>query len=460
MDYLNFAWLMADISDLSEELVIISLLTTALIIIVVALRWGKNKLKANKHINNSDISYFKKILFFQIILTVIVSLVWLPSELKSIILAPFYLAISTLPFFIFHRILRRKYININKASLLTLETEDDLNENIKTLLDSNNFLTALRSTLPRGEKDSEYGLDYIPYMLKNVDERRARFSKRAKGFLITSIIAGTVFVIITLWLGYILLNEDSISTGKVLRDLKSQTTELNRTVSFISPKTYAHIEEYKNIKDQIRSINNSLSIYEDSNFKTNISVILSEFLTTEDITSLHNNVNNIDIPYNSENEDDIKLRREFNTLKFQIIDFMRIKESAFRQVPELVDRIDDIIKTSKQELSKTTNRTPDIIKRLILSFVILSFFLTILRFLANQYRHNFEQLIKAEEDDLNIRKTYIALKTAGDDIESKQIVLNQLLSKFDSTQDNNKKEPTENTLLVKSLIETLAKKVK
>jgi hypothetical protein len=54
------------------------------------------------------------------------------------------------------------------------------------ILDSEHFLTVLRNSLPRGEQDQEFGLDYIPYMLDSIDQRRKRASKSARLFLLST----------------------------------------------------------------------------------------------------------------------------------------------------------------------------------------------------------------------------------------------------------------------------------
>jgi hypothetical protein len=57
-----------------------------------------------------------------------------------------------------------------------------LRESVGKILDSEHFLTALRSTLPKGEGDERFGFDYIPFLLSSIDDRRKRAVKSARFF--------------------------------------------------------------------------------------------------------------------------------------------------------------------------------------------------------------------------------------------------------------------------------------
>jgi hypothetical protein len=72
--------------------------------------------------------------------------------------------------------------------VLDYSSPDILQKTItEILLDSNAFFTALRTTLSKGADDEKFGLDYIPFMLNSIDERRKGAIKSARFFLVATV---------------------------------------------------------------------------------------------------------------------------------------------------------------------------------------------------------------------------------------------------------------------------------
>jgi hypothetical protein len=109
---------------------------------------------------------------------------------------------------------------------------------VAKILDSESFLTALRSTLPQGKDDQQYGLDYIPFMLHSVDERRKRAVRSARMFLLAIVVAALTFSSVVMYFGYILVNEAAAGTAKSVADLKSATQRVSDTVQSMIPSHY------------------------------------------------------------------------------------------------------------------------------------------------------------------------------------------------------------------------------
>jgi len=87
--------------------------------------------------------------------------------------------------------------------MLDYSQSEALRGAVSTILDSERFLTALRTTLPQGKEDKEFGLDYIPYMLSSVDERRKGATKSARLFLLATVVTALVFSAVVMYFGYI-----------------------------------------------------------------------------------------------------------------------------------------------------------------------------------------------------------------------------------------------------------------
>ena len=128
-----------------------------------------------------------------------------------------------------------------------------LRQAVVSILDSEDFLTALRSTLPKGESDPQYGLDYIPYMLDSIDQRRRRFQRSSMMFLAATIALGFVFSGIVVYFGYILVNESAAGFPRTMSQIEGSLREIRRDIQ-ITPNPF-NSETFASLTgDQIRAL--------------------------------------------------------------------------------------------------------------------------------------------------------------------------------------------------------------
>src|SRR5205823_10480086 len=109
---------------------------------------------------------------------------------------------------------------------------------VSEILDSESFLTALRGTLPRGKDDEQYGLDYIPFMLHSIDERRKRATRSARLFLFATVIAALAFSSVVMYFGYILVNEAAAGSARSLAELRSATQRVSDMLESMLPNYF------------------------------------------------------------------------------------------------------------------------------------------------------------------------------------------------------------------------------
>lgn len=129
-----------------------------------------------------------------------------------------------------------------------------LHDTVSKILDSELFLTALRSTLPKGKEDEKFGLDYIPFMLNSIDERRKRAAKSARLFLMSMICAALIFSSVVVYFGYILVNEAAAGTGKSLADLKKVTGSISDDLRLLRPSYYGNSYFQQNIAPSLENL--------------------------------------------------------------------------------------------------------------------------------------------------------------------------------------------------------------
>lgn len=144
----------------------------------------------------------------------------------------------------------------------------------------------------------------------------------------------------------------------------------------------------------------------------------------------------------------------------KIEDYQKELEKIKLNLYHSTNEIQKLIPQIQNEIEKPQNKLYEMIKRLILSVVIISFFLAILRYIAKLYQYNYSLMVQAENEDLLIRKFYVSLKNTDKNNEERMIVLRSFLKEFEL--EVNKDSSTlskEDAGMLKELINNLLKKL-
>ncbi|CCO48137.1 hypothetical protein VIBNISOn1_450101 [Vibrio nigripulchritudo SOn1] len=320
-------------------------------------------------------------------------------------------------------------------------------------LDSKDFATALRTSLPRGENDNKNGLDFIPFLLHRLDEKRISYQKSTNRFLISLISMGLVFVFTISFFGYIIINTSSSGVYKY-------TSSLN--------------DEIKNISINITKKNKSLEEFlaDEGIKKDNISIDLEgEKLSRaiEEIDKLIKSQDIIELKYflrnlPKKNNYDMK---EKNVKKFSPLAVINIINSYSDSRIDSKFEIERALELAKEasseiieEIHKPEFLRDDLIKRLSISLIVATFFIAILRYLSNLYKSHYAELIKTEEQDMFIRKFYVAYKGSSDDNSSKDKIVEAFLSKDHDLHGNNSSRlGSEEVGIIGELLKSIGRKI-
>src|SRR5579885_2424596 len=132
------------------------------------------------------------------------------TEIVNALIAPFFTVAADL--LTFYVVIVVVWMLVRRMSLLPQPLSPAVDESViaetaKQVFTSDRFLSALQEVLPRGERDSEYGLDYIPYMLHSINARKRKFERAANRFLTGTVVLGLVFATVVILFGYILIVE-------------------------------------------------------------------------------------------------------------------------------------------------------------------------------------------------------------------------------------------------------------
>jgi hypothetical protein len=337
---------------------------------------------------------------------------------------------------------------------------------VSAILDSEMFLTTLRSTLPQGKDDTEYGLDYVPYMLHSIDDRRKRAELSSRLFLLATGAAAVIFSTVVMYFGYILVNEAAAGSAKSLADLSramQQVSEMTlplvpnyyRTTQFQKdvvlalekPATMDPGPKNKYVQDRLHA---ALDAFQNAKTPADLSTLLG------DLESLSFKVSKDGLAEQAYAAALLQAREKLGeAISSQNMALLRL-ETNVQELRVLIPKAEDV-------LSKPEIRTPEIIKRLALGVVISTFFLALLRFLANLYKTRYLQVLEAERDDFAVRRFYVVFKSSQASDEQRKAVLASFMT-LASADGSQPKEPADESTkqefeVIKELVQALSKKL-
>ena len=385
-------------------------------------------------------------------------------------IAPLYFIQSTVPAMIaVWLVLRILPSPIEQQTNSDLTGTKTLKQAIESILNAEQFLTALRSTLPKGERDAEQGLDYIPFMLHNINERRRSFERSSYIFLCLTIFVGLIFSTVIVAFGYILINDEAAGTPRTIAQIRGEVSTIRRELNLALPSYFENEAFQKIITSSILPLEKlkadpSIQIQEEK-----IRYAISEARKTGNIKELTNSLD-IDEKEFQVNKDE-KNQQYYTALtkaKFDIERFLKSQEAAIPNIGTSLDKLDKLISNVNDSLGKSEVQTSDVIKRLALSLVVSSFFLVILRHVAGIYRNHYQEMLQAHRDDLAVRKFYVSYKGSESDPPTRT----KIISEFSATSapasqqpisesSNNESDLSKEEVsgLLKGLLEALVKKL-
>ena len=303
-----------------------------------------------------------------------------------------------------------------------------LREAVTNILDSDKFLTALRSTLPKGEEDKRHGLDFIPYILSSIDERRERALKSARYFLLATAASALIFSGVVMYFGYILVNEASAGSAKHLSDIKSAMDSTSSALNTLLPSYYNNPVFKRDVAPRLETLERTDAGPRNQETRGKVAAVIAEARRTGDFASLSSALTAARAEVAEESPQDKTYRDALTLARDSLSAFVNAQAVA---VPELSSRIEELrrlLPKAEEALGKPENRIPEIIKRLALGIVIATFFLALLRYMGGLYRIRYQQVVAAEHDDFMVRRFYIAFKGSAPSDEQRKTILSTFMT--------------------------------
>ncbi|MCH7729595.1 MAG: hypothetical protein IH991_24420, partial [Planctomycetes bacterium] len=324
--------------------------------------------------------------------------------------------------------------------------DEDLQKYTERILTSDRYLTALRSTLPKGEEDETNGLDHIPFLLAGIDRRRRDFARSSQLFLLAIIAFGLVFSVLLSWYGFVLIDampvgversvrDISVSLGKIsgYMDQYALTAEMSERRSFIYLGPLE--QKVRNMRLEEGTTGKLLGFLP--------GLYRPEFEGFDDIRRfpavLRSQFVSFEYALRDLKDSDDLTEEQYQELSRALSKAREMIGVTDEQMRALLDkiliqaaRIEHTSKEAAALLGEETPRLYSLVKRIAVGLLVGSFFIGILRYLAGLYDLHLQQVARADRDDMATRRFFVSYKTAGDDPEQKKAAVQEFLKTLPS----------------------------
>lgn len=384
--------------------------------------------------------------------------------IEDLFLRPISLISNIIPVYILALLFYRKHFNsVRDLDEAKISTEEAVNR----IFDSKSFYKAISTNLPIGKNDENFGFDYIPFMLQNLAEKRKRFQKSSRVFLLTTIGLSLVFVSITIFFGYILLNESSIGVYKALTNLNSEVESTDRILSSLKKDLSDNDYFKKNMSYDLEQLEKPYNYLKGSNVEMSryvfgIKDAVENFNKFGDFNRLFSNVEayrDSIIKSKEENGNNNSYKDVLNRVYNLLASFKKFRDNGITDLYSAQMEIKSILPQLQEEIKKPTNTQNELIKRLILSIVVISFFIAILRYFRGLYQSHYNEMLNAENEDLLIRKFYVSYKSSNSPDERKQVLSTFLaINRKPNVESTKRKDILDENAILKDVIGSILRK--
>jgi hypothetical protein len=331
------------------------------------------------------------------------------------------------------------------------------------ILDSEMFLTTLRSTLPQGKDDTEYGLDYVPYMLHSIDDRRKRADLSSNRFLLATGVAAVLFSMVVMYFGYILVNEAAAGSAKSLADLSRAMQQVSEISWKLVPNYYRTTQFQRDVALPLEQLAAMDPGPKNKDVQDKLRDALQKAKTTGNFGALLGTLGPLGFLVSKDGLAEQAYAAALQQGVAKLGEALSPENSLLFRLEEKNQELSVLIPKAEDALSKPENRTPEIIKRLALGAVVSTFFLALLRSLVNLYKTRYLQVLEAERDDFAVRRFYVVFKSSQASDEQRKAVLASFMT-LANADGSQPKEPADESAkqefeVIKEMLQALSKKL-
>jgi hypothetical protein len=340
-------------------------------------------------------------------------------------------------------------------------TDQEVRTAVHRVIHSDVFFTTLNEALPVGNDDAAYGLDFIPFMLSSILERRKRAARAARFSLIATIVLGAVFTAVVMYYGYTLVHEPAPGLPRVLADLTQEIRIIEDDLVILLPGALANPVFAETCAPELERLR---TIYVDSNprLARSLNTIIDAGIETGDISALADSLRSLAKMAANDDREATTRSAEIVSVESELREFLEKRQGALARLHAEVKRVEAQRLRAEVSSSDDRYRLTDLVKRVALGVVVSVFLLAILRWIASIYRSYQRQTLTADSDELLVRQFYVAFKASSGNNAARTAVLGSFLrarlARTFSGRDSFSLS-REETSVVKELIALLQKKL-
>jgi len=336
----------------------------------------------------------------------------------------------------------------------------DIDSAVKKIIRSDKFLTSIHTALPSGEKDKEYGFDYIPYMLENIQQRRSRHHRSSQIFLAMTVALSLLFSLVVVYFGYTLINDEAVGLPRRVAALEQDAKDLNENLLKLQAATWENPEVQNNIAPDFAKLE-ALQISA-GNEPVRQAMQEAKFAAIQkgDLSELPKLLAESASSITLTTDADREFQTGTNRLSERIAMFLQDRSRSYTHISSTIQSIKDALPALREDVSKPDNKLAEVAKRLAVAAVVVSFFLAILKYVSGIYRSHYQQTLRAEQDDLNTRRFYVAYKSANQREGILRPILEEFIRQGPSSQDKESDDQVSKASLevIKELVHGIYKK--
>lgn len=332
-------------------------------------------------------------------------------------------------------------------------------DQLDLVLRSDQFLTALNESLPKGAADEEHGLDYVPYLLQAIRHRRQRFDVAARRFLWITFVIGFISATIIAGFGWILLNDSSVGAPRELRDARVALEDIAATARNISTN-YKDSAEFNELRRAVYSpTGNGMAPVQ-----AELQSMTERMVAPQDLNALLARLEVARRSITPRDESERLFVEGLSKAGRDLDSWQRRQTQLAATIARNNERVARLLSQMELSVGKDSTRVAELLRRLAIGVIVTTFFLVLMRLSGTLYRADYNEVLRADLDDMIVRTFYISYKAAGSSEAQRAAVLASLVTTMSAARAATQLRERDGTSseelgVVKELISAAAKKL-
>lgn len=294
-----------------------------------------------------------------------------------------------------------------------LDDESALRQYIARVLDSEHFLQALRSTLPKVSDAEDAKLAALPFILEALDQRVTTYRRYSQYALGTTFVLGLLFVAIIVHWGNVLLLDESAGTPLALKETKEAGVSLGMTLQEMGAWQGGR-------RGTVDSIVKGVEREYQFTFSQDASAIASaanRLGRIEDVPALVALITEETQRRRKTAEWQSRASLACERLSERLTEAKSSVEYAAARLPTVYKAYEAAVDALAARTREREFLVVEILRRVCIGVLVASFLLALLRYTAGLYRSFHSLVLQAQDEYMNVHRFHVAYRCSAADEE-------------------------------------------